>query len=620
MLRTLSRPLFASLLAGAVSAQTITWGPVLPSTSPSDVSVEGAFVFAGNAHNPGSAPIPATVNGVTFAGGFRPTNWNGFITGGLNGSTTGNAEYDKLLANSLAMQTSVAANPTGWGGIRLDTLATLVPGRTYAVQVWFTDQRTGTATNVLYDRVMTLSSAFGTAVLSGGEVTNVGAMQQGPLSGPLEADPDNAPAVSSPDTVFGTHCTGTFTYNPSAELWLIIRGTHPLATNVLAPHITGLQIRDLSAAYHQNYGSGCHNFAAPDVSSSFMQSFAGSPAAKAALDGNAMLWSYTGNGYVATWLPGLATALYVAPTPAATVVASGDDTVATFTPTLATPVPGGLATQWTVSSNGVLTAGAVGNQGTAYTASLAATATATGLAWYTWRDFNSTAASGSGQIKTEEVGNVLYVTFDGVYEFGTTNPATFQWQVDMSSGNVTMVWTSMAVSSNTTTMVVGSTLAGAGPTPVSQTFATATPFVMTLPQTLAPLALSASPAPVINPSTLVTYTIGNIPEFVPGSGVYLSVLYLSLNPVPAGLDLTGLLTSRPGCRAYIGTLDFGIGAAITGTPTNAVSFPFSAPAFAPGTTIAAQAVSLFDPAFPLLNGESGGVLVSNGVRSTTQLQ
>ena len=620
MLRTSSYSLLASaILVCAASAQTITWGPVLPSVAPTDVSTNGALVFAGNAHQPNITPIPATVNGVTFAGGFQPASWNGYINGGLNGSTTGNAEYDKLLANSLAMQTGTAANPTGWGGIRLDTLATLNPGYTYEVQVWFTDQRTGSPTNVLYDRVMNLSSAFGTAVLSGGEVTNVGSMLQGPVSGPMDADPDNAPAASSPDTQFGTHCTGTFTYNSSAELWLIIQGTHPIPSNVLAPHITALQIRDLSSAAHQNFGTGCYSYTGADLNSNLMEAYAGTPAAKAALDGNALLFTPAGNGYIATWVPGAAGALYVAPTGGATVVANGDDVTETFSPSVAPPVPGGTAPQWTVSSNGVLTASATGNQAGAYGATLALTAPATGLAWYNWRDYNPTLA-GSGSIKTEELGGVLYVTFDGVYEYGTANPATFQWQVNLTTGDVFMVWVSMAVSSNTTTMVVGSTLAGAGPTPTSVALSTATPFAMLPPPALLPLSLSASPPPVINPSTNVTYTIGNIPEFVPTSGVYLSTLFLSVNPLPGGLDLAGILTVMPGCKAYIATLDVNIGTALTFAPTSAVPFTFATPYFAPGNVIAAQAVALFDGSFPLANGETGGFVLSNGVKSTTQLQ
>lgn len=617
MIRTSSRSLLATaLLACAVSAQTISWGPVLPSVSPNDVSVTGAFVFAANAHQPG-VPTPATVNGVTFAPSFQPTGWAGYITGGLNGTLTGDTEYDKLLNTSLAMQTSVAANPTGWGGIRLDNLATLVPGRTYSVQVWFTDQRTGSPTNVLYDRVMNLSSAFGAATLTGGEVNNLGSLLQGPVSAGLEADPDNAPATTTPDTLFGSHCTGTFTYDPTSELWLLVQGTHPIPSNVLAPHITAMQIRDLSAAYHQNYGTGCYSYS--NDLTNLLQSFAGTPAAKAALDGNAMQFTPTANGYVAIWLPGVASALYVPPTPAATIVANADDTTTTFTPSIAAPIPGGTAAQWTVSSNGILTAAATGNQGTDWTATLAETATATGLAFYSWRDYQP-ALTNSGKVKTEEVGGVMYVTFDGVFEIGTTNPATFQWQIDLTTGNVTMVWLSMAASTNTTTMVVGCTLAGTGAVPTSADLSTASPFVMGPPITLAPLTLSASPAPVINPSTTCTYTISNIPEFVPGSGVYLSVLFLSVNPLPGGIDLSGILTQLPGCKAYIGTLDVSSGGAVTLAPTATVPVTFFAPAFAPGSTIAAQAASLFDPAFPLANGEAGGFVLSNGVLSVTQLQ
>jgi len=620
MLRTSFRSLFAAaVLLGAASAQTITWGPVFPSVSPSDVSITGAFVYAANYHQPNVTAIPATVNGVTFSGGIAPTGWAGYITGGLNGSTTGDAEYNKLLGNSLAMQTSPAANPTGWGGIRIDNLATLVAGHIYAIQVWFTDQRTGTATNVLYDRVMTLSSAFGAATLSGGEVTNLASLLQGPLSGPLEADPDNVPATAptAPDTQFGSHCTGTFTYNPSNQLWLIIQGTHPLASNVLAPHITAMQIRDLSAAYHQNYGSGCFNYF--NDPTNFMSAFAGTPAAKAVLDGNALQFFPTSNGYVAIWLPGVATALYVAPTAAATIVANADDTVTTWSPSVAVPVPGGTAAQWTVSSNGVLTAAASGNQGTGFTASLAATATATGLAWYNWRDYNP-AATNSGKVKTEEANGVLYVTFDGVYEFGTTNPATFQWQINLATGDVTMVWLSMAVSTNTTTMVVGSTLAGTSSVPTSVNFTTATSFVMGPPVSLTPLTLSAGPAPVINPSTNVTYTIGNIPEFSPGLGLYGSMLFLSLTPLPVGIDLAGILTQQPGCKAYIGSLDLSIGPMVTAGNSNAVQVTFSSSILPPGLTVGAQAVGLFDGSFPLLNGEGSGIVVSNGVLSVCQLQ
>lgn len=136
----------------------------------------------------------------------------------------------------------------------------------------------------------------------------------------------------------------------------------------------------------------------------------------------------------------------------------------------------------------------------------------------------------------------------------------------------------------------------------------------------APLTLSASPAPVLNPSTTVTYTITNVPEFAPGSGVHVSVLFFSFTPLPAGLDLTGLLTTQPGCRIYLASLDVGSGGLVTAQPTASLPLTFAAPQFVPGNVLAAQAVALFDPAFPLANGESGGFVVSNGLRSSMQLQ
>ena len=140
------------------------------------------------------------------------------------------------------------------------------------------------------------------------------------------------------------------------------------------------------------------------------------------------------------------------------------------------------------------------------------------------------------------------------------------------------------------------------------------------PVSLAPMSMSASPAPVINPSTNVTYTISNIPEFAPNTGVYLSTLFLSVTPLPVGIDLAGLLTQQPGCKAYIGTLDLDLGVALTGASASSRSITFSAPVLTPGLVIAAQSVALFDPAFPLLNGEAGGLVVSNGVLSVCQLQ
>ncbi|MBX3461529.1 MAG: hypothetical protein KF830_00015 [Planctomycetes bacterium] len=374
-----------------------------------------------------------------------------------------------------------------------------------------------------------------------------------------------------------------------------------------------------TCASNQNYGAGCYTYTGPDTANLF-QFFPDVPAAKAALETNVIQFGKNPNGYTATWLPGLAASLYVAPSLGAPIIANADDTTTTIVPSSPIPVPGGTAASWTVSSNGILTAAATGNQGTGFTPTLAATATATGLAWYVWADHNP-VETGSGKVKWEEVGGVLYVTFDGVEMRGgtpTLAPSTFQFQVDMTTGDVTVVIVSFSVSNGTNDVLVGCTLAGAGPTPVSQDLATNLPFVLFPPLTLSPLSLSAAPRPTINPSTVVTYTATNLYEFIPTSGVYLSTMFLSVNPLPGGFDL-GVI-GAPGCNAYISTLDLDLGGQVTLAPTASWNFTYDNVGFAPGNVIAAQAICLFDPTFPLPNGQNAfGLTTSNGVLSTIEI-
>ena len=216
---------------------------------------------------------------------------------------------------------------------------------------------------------------------------------------------------------------------------------------------------------------------------------------------------------------------------------------------------------------------------------------------------------------------MLLVTFDAVeYNGGspTQSPSTFQFQVDLATGTVRMVWLSFSGSSSTSDALVGCTLAGTGLTPVSTALATANPVVLQPDSApMVPMTLSASPAPVINPSTTVTYTLSGIQENSPGSNLYIAGLFFSLSPFPAGFDILNVgLTTVPGCNVYLGTLDASIGGANT-VPTISWSLDFSAPGFTPGLVIAAQAVSLFNGAFPLANGEAGGYLLSNAVNSVT---
>ena len=248
--------LLCAALTSPAAADVITWGPVQDVTDASEVSTNGTLVTARNCW--AQTFVSPTVNGVAFTA-FAPTGWN---NGGwsLNaGSTTGDADYDALLDS--ARVTSFGAgnsNPTGTGAIRLDTLANLDVGTTYEIQVWYSDQRTGTATNILFDREMTLSSAAGVAGdVQGGEIQNLAQLTQGPDSGLLNADPNDMNGAGDP--VVGSYCIGTFTRTSTDELYLLVTGSHAVPTSLLRPHINAFQIREVSGTLGTVYCSSLPN-------------------------------------------------------------------------------------------------------------------------------------------------------------------------------------------------------------------------------------------------------------------------------------------------------------------------------------------------------------------------
>ncbi|MFO1030223.1 MAG: hypothetical protein U1F60_04025 [Planctomycetota bacterium] len=362
-------------------------------------------------------------------------------------------------------------------------------------------------------------------------------------------------------------------------------------------------------ASHTVVGTGCYD----SLQSALLQEFAGSPAAKTALDGNSMVFVNVGSSYIAHWEAGGAVT-YVAPTIGATTLSFGDpdDGEVTITPSLATPVPGGVTTDWTVSVNGILTAGAVANNLGDFTPTRGEIASATGLAFYTWRDFNA-GELGSGPIQAEEVGNMLYITWNAVEAYGTPspNPATFQFQVDMSTGHVRIVWVSFEGSTSTAPVIVGGTLAGASATPPSSDLTTATPY--TMGNDTVAMTLSAVGAP-INNGPAVNYTISNLPETFPGSGQYNPLLVFSFTAsIPGGYDLDTIpfQFGIPGCNGYLGSFDAFVNFGNVGTS----SFSFPIAWSVPGTPlqISMQALGSFLSG-SLPNGQNpAGLVVSNAL-------
>tara|TARA_R110002072_G_scaffold302750_2_gene488357 strand:+ start:4904 stop:7042 length:2139 start_codon:yes stop_codon:yes gene_type:complete len=129
-----------------------------------------------------------------------------------------------------------------------------------------------------------------------------------------------------------------------------------------------------------------------------------------------------------------------------------------------------------------------------------------------------------------------------------------------------------------------------------------------------PLLLSASPAPISTPTsgTTVTYTIGDIPEAAPLSGVYFGIVIVSLSQDLAGSSLASL--GMPGCDLYVGSMDLPI--AYTSATDTAMT-NFDVPSNVPcGTEFFATAVALVQPG-SLPNGQNAfGATTSNGIAST----
>jgi len=414
--------------------------------------------------------------------------------------------------------------------------------------------------------------------------------------------------------------TGGFAFSsgffPSATQWASLQfplaaGTNRIRFRSIAGFgnnvfLDNVNITPNRSAAHATLGTGCYN-----VRSSLCQEFFSSPAAKAALDGNSMTFTPSGTGYTAVWNGG---ATYVAPTGGATTLAflpNNDDGVVTITPSLATPIPGGSTTTWTVSSNGILTAGPVGNNGTSSSPGRSSVGLASGLAFYTWCNWNANEA-GSGPIQSEEVGNMLYITWNSVEAYGTPSPnvGTWQFQIDMSTGVVSIVWVSFETSTGANTVIVGATLAGVGPQPPITNLSTATPFELGASEQFA-MSLSAVGKP-INGGPAPTYTVSNIPEYFPGTGIYgCAIVFGFTSYLPAGLDLGSppLNIGAPGCFAYQ-SQDVTIILGNVGAPSITFPIAWSVPSVPAGPAWM-QAVGQFFPG-SLPNGKNpGGYLTSN---------
>ncbi len=420
---------------------------------------------------------------------------------------------------------------------------------------------------------------------------------------------------------------------PTADLPFLLQGRTLLLTYTGQGYSDTITCSGAPLAAHTSYGKGCYDEPGEVV----YQLFPDAAAASLGLQGNALLITPVGYGYVGAWVNGGASG-YIPPSAAATtlVLADNDDVVVALPQAL--PSPKGPVNQVTVSSNGIVTLGPVGNapgqpwpntfqfpvQPVSFPFSPPGATSPAGLsnlhngtAFYAWHDYNP---ADGGAVKTELVNNVFVITFQNVENppVVLTNPGTVQFQLDLVSGGCTMLWT--VVDTNTagsglgafgvpeTAHLVGWKTGGVVADNGSVNLA-GSPAIFTR-ENLLPPALAASPRAISTPTagSTVTYSATNVPEFIPGSGVRLAVNVFSLNPLPApGVDLA--VIGAPGCRALVASLD--VLQNISAGSINLV-IPPGIPA---GSRFYSQVVSLVPPG-SLPNGQNAfGLTLSNGLET-----
>jgi hypothetical protein len=343
-------------------------------------------------------------------------------------------------------------------------------------------------------------------------------------------------------------------------------------------------------AMNVSYGAGCYNSAA-----SFYEFF---PAATFDLSGQTLTLQPASPGYVVSSAP-----LSSFFTPVAPSLGLTDDSLSpAITLPAAFPYPGGSTTSIIVHSNGqvFLNAPAVADYDPEVADFLL-----NGANLGVWNDFNP-AAPGSGNIHVDidAVNLIAYVTWNGVYNFGTTLANT--WQVALwlsgsaSPGKAEMRFQSF---NNTSTLsqvaICGFTPGASANDPGTRDISATVPFVT--PGEIHALTLSAAPAPTLG--TPVTWTVGNVP-----ATAYFSAHVMNYASIAApGLDLGYL--GAAGCNQLI-ALGGASSLLIYGAPTATLTITMPTNPSWIGVSVFSQGASFVPGVNPL------GVLTSNAIQTT----
>lgn len=376
------------------------------------------------------------------------------------------------------------------------------------------------------------------------------------------------------------------------EEWLV-PGTFDLANTGLrlVPTNPGWQIVPLGApiacAVATGYGAGCGA-----EFDSVYETFGGGAFD---LGARSITFQRTLTGYSVASSAGGA---IVAPGPLALPVAAGvQDGQEQFLLPIPMPIPGGTTEVVNVTTKGQIeldgTPGFVNYQPTAGDL----------LAWpntafHCWHDFDQTVP-GSGGITFEEVAGVAYVTWNGVHSFQFAVPSTIQFQLDLFTGDVTLVCgpaPGLADPLNPNGCVVGYSVGGASADPGPTDFASLAGAIAVADFGGFPLALAAEGVPYLGNAGF-----GVRVSFVPPIAPFAFVFYGDL-PVDPGVSLG--FAGLTGCSAYTNA-NLGSATVLVSAGTGVAAIPIPNSPGLLGAAASAQAVAL-SPVTP------AGLITSNG--------
>ncbi len=276
----------------------------------------------------------------------------------------------------------------------------------------------------------------------------------------------------------------------------------------------------------------------------------------------------------------------------------GDDIAVLQTLPFSFPYNGGLETSVYVSSNGFLTIGTTNPGSGCCTGNVAAMLAGAPRVSGWWEDLNP-AAGGAVFADTDPVSGDFVVTWNGVFEFGTTSANTFQIALS-PSGSITWRWQTVGGASGPYLAGYsrGTNTADPGQADLSAVNGAIVSSVVQRPLRIAAAAGS-------RPGVGTTFTV-DASEIAPAPNGVFAILLISTE-IPGGipLDLLGLT----GCTAYVQLPEIASFFNLTlGAPTASFATPIPADNSILGVSLMSQLVS------DDLNANVFGYRVSNGLR------